>query len=120
MNLHKHHESSCAILTVSCDRIDAANAVHIKDAFAAAIAAETGRIIMDLAAVSFMDSSGLGAMVASMKLIDNGRKLELCNLSQAVNKVFTLTRMYSVFEIHPDLETALADTSSLSDDVSAA
>jgi len=107
MDLQKRHEGPYVVLTVSNDRIDAANAVHLKDAFSNAIAAEKGLIIMDLEAVSFMDSSGLGAMVASMKLLEDGRKLALCGLSPAVEKVFKLTRMFSVFDIHTDLASAV-------------
>jgi anti-sigma B factor antagonist len=62
---------------------------------------------MDLASVTFMDSSGLGAMVAALKSLD-GRRLELCGLTGAVDKVFTLTRMDKVFVIHVDADQAIA------------
>jgi anti-sigma B factor antagonist len=120
MNLNKTHVGADVILTVDADRIDAANAVYLKDAFTAMTAGETGRIIMDLKAITFMDSSGLGAMVVAMKQLIAPRKLELCNLQPAVNKVFTLTRMYSVFPIHDDLEAATSTGTSGSNNVSAA
>lgn len=120
MILQKRYEDQLVVLTATCERFDAANAVQLKDAFSDAIAAEKGRVLMDIGSVSFMDSSGLGAMVASMKLLDRGRKLELCSLSPAVQKVFTLTRMYSIFSIHPDLETALSQSATISDNVSVA
>lgn len=107
MRLDKTTEGEVVVLTVKADRIDAANAVHLKDAFAAAIANEDGRILMDLEQIGFMDSSGLGAMVAAMKQLGPTRKLELCNLSPAVEKVFTLTRMGTIFGIHKDRQDAL-------------
>jgi anti-sigma B factor antagonist len=95
------------VLTLTANRIDAASAVHFKDEFREAVTSRSGRVIMDLSTVSFMDSSGLGAMVAALKLL-KGRDLELCGLSPAVDKVFRLTRMEKVFSLHENLEQALA------------
>lgn len=94
------------VLTLTANRIDAAGAVHFKDDFKAATASCGGRVLVDLASVTFMDSSGLGAMVAALKSL-GGRKLELCNLTTAVDKVFRLTRMDKVFIVHADIEQAL-------------
>jgi anti-sigma B factor antagonist len=111
MHLKKRHEGNTVVLTVEANRIDAANAVYLKDAFAEAIAREDAAILMDLKNVNFMDSSGLGAMVAAMKQLDGKKKLALCHLSPAVDKVFKLTRMFTVFDIYPSLEDALSSTS---------
>lgn len=94
------------VLTTNEDRIDAANAIYLKDQFRAATGKFTGRIVMDLHSVTFMDSSGLGAMVAALKTL-SGRKLELTNLTPTVEKVFRLTRMDKVFVVHDALEDAL-------------
>ncbi len=49
------------------------------------------------------NSSGLGAVVAVRKFLGPDRVLELAGLTPAVEKVFRLTRMDSVFVIHPEL-----------------
>lgn len=95
------------VLTAQAGRIDAASAIHLKDEFRAATAETDGRVLMDLGQVAFMDSSGLGAMVAALKAL-GGRKLELCALTPSVDKVFKLTRMDNVFVIHADRAGALA------------
>ncbi|MEM9433670.1 MAG: STAS domain-containing protein [Pseudomonadota bacterium] len=96
------------VITVETARIDAAGAIHLKDQFRDAVADTDCRVIMDIGNVEFMDSSGLGAMVAALKLLE-GRKLELASLQPAVAKVFSLTRMDSVFVIHENLEAAMSD-----------
>jgi anti-sigma B factor antagonist len=58
--------------------------------------------------VAFLDSSGLGALVAAMKQMSASRQLELACLSDAVHKVFRLTRMDSVFRVHNKVEDAFA------------
>lgn len=90
-----------------CNRLDAAAVVQFKDAMRAALADCTGRIILDMGQVSFLDSSGLGAIVGIRKHAAYGQRLELANLSPAVQKVFTLTRMSAIFAIHDSVDGAL-------------
>ena len=65
-------------------------------------------MILDLSGVIFIDSSGLGAVVAAMKQLNGVRKLDLAGLTSNVDKVFRLTRMDTVFRIYPSLDDALA------------
>jgi anti-sigma B factor antagonist len=87
-------------------RIDAAGAIQFKEAMRAAVDGAEPRVILDLSSVEFLDSSGLGAVVAVMKLLAPGRQLELAGLTPAVAKVFRLTRMDTVFTIHPQVPDA--------------
>ena len=86
-------------------RLDAAGAVQFKDAIRNLIPLAPDRLILDLTNVTFLDSSGLGAVVAVMKLLGPAKRLELANLNPPVAKVFALTRMDQVFTIHTDLHT---------------
>lgn len=100
------------VLSVKGTRIDAAGAVAFKEAVHAALAdAGEGRVVMDLAAVEFVDSSGLGALVATAKALGAGRKLELSGSGPVVMKVLTLTRMDRIFMLHDDLDAALSERS---------
>ncbi|MBE2275185.1 MAG: STAS domain-containing protein [Rhodobacteraceae bacterium] len=88
-------------------RIDAAGAIRFKEAMRDVAATPVPRVILDLSQVSFLDSSGLGAVVAVMKHLAPARRLELAGLTPTVEKVFRLTRMDSVFTIHPSLDQGL-------------
>ena len=94
------------LIRVADDRIDAASAITFKDRLREAAADGAGPVVLDLGRVEFLDSSGLGAVVASMKLLGPDRPLELAGLTPPVAKVFRLTRMDSVFTIHSDAEAA--------------
>ena len=107
MNILSKTEDSYSIITVHEDRIDAAAAIRFKDVVRSQIEDAPNRIILDLAQVNFIDSSGLGAIVASMKLIGPDRQMELAGLTPAVEKVFRLTRMDMVFKLHSTLDDAL-------------
>lgn len=97
------------IITVQDDRIDAANAVAFKDQMGRLTDDLDGRIILDLSSVEFVDSSGLGAIVAVMKVLAPDHRLELAGLNETVGKVFRLTRMDSVFAIHADVSAAVSE-----------
>ena len=108
MSLTAEHIGETLVIREADDRIDAARALQFKERMREMIAAPSGRVVLDLSAVNFLDSSGLGAVVAVMKLLAPGRRLELSGLTVPVQKVFRLTRMDGIFTIHPTLEQALA------------
>ena len=89
-------------------RIDAAVALAFKDAMRSVTADSAHTVVLDLREVDFIDSSGLGAIVATMKHLAPARRLVLAGLSPAVDKVFKLTRMDSVFSVFSSLDDALA------------
>jgi anti-anti-sigma factor len=58
----------------------------------------TNTILLDLKDVSFMDSSGLSALVSALKMTRTaGGQLYLCSINEQVRMVFELTRMDRVF-----------------------
>lgn len=94
------------------DRIDAASAIQFKERMRDATRDGPARVVLDLAQVQFLDSSGLGAIVAVKKLLGPDRALELSGLTPTVEKVFRLTRMDSIFTIHSSLEVAVSHAAS--------
>jgi anti-sigma B factor antagonist len=108
MDLSLSTETNGLSVTVNATRIDAQAALKFKDAIHDALTAhDAPRIILNLAQVNFIDSSGLGAIVSIKKHMGSNRQIDLCALNPAVDKVFRLTRMDSIFSIHPDLDSAL-------------
>ncbi|SLN68445.1 Putative anti-sigma factor antagonist [Aquimixticola soesokkakensis] len=95
------------LVQVGCTRIDAACAIQFKDAVRDLADSEQDRIVLDLSMVDFLDSSGLGAVVAALKAIGPNKTLQLAGLTPTVKKVFHLTRMDSVFTIHATATDAI-------------
>lgn len=107
MELTSATQSDITIITVNAPRIDASVAIQFKDQMRKAVQDDHRRVLLNLEQVTFVDSSGLGAIVAAMKLLGNERKLELASLTADVDKVFRLTRMDSVFVIHANQSEAM-------------
>jgi anti-sigma B factor antagonist len=60
-------------------------------------------ILVDLKEVTFMDSSGLAALVTAFKTVrSSGGKLCVCSVNQQIKMLFELTSMDRVFEIFAD------------------
>lgn len=100
-------EERLRIVSVKDARIDAAVAIEFKDGIRAQTDDGPDLIVLDLSNVEFIDSSGLGAIVAAMKSLGAERRLALAGLTPSVERVFKLTRMDSVFHVFPTLDGAL-------------
>ena len=107
MNLNTTTIDGTAVVTVTGARIDSAAAIQFKDAVRAATDDGPLRTILDMSQVTFVDSSGLGAIVAVMKQMGAGRTLDLAGLTPNVDKVFRLTRMDTVFNIYDSVDHAI-------------
>ena len=107
MHLQAKPFNGGVVVTVEDNRIDAAVAVQFKDKVRTYFADHPGRAILDLHHVDFIDSAGLGALVAVMKSLSPDAKLEVASLTPVVDKVIRLTRMDSVFVVHRTVESAL-------------
>ncbi|MCE6952496.1 STAS domain-containing protein [Cereibacter sphaeroides] len=107
MNLEAEARGDLLVVRVQEERIDAAAAIQFKDRMRELVQAPGSRVLLDLSRVTFLDSSGLGAVVSVMKLLGPDRRLELAALGPVVQKVFRLTRMDRVFTIHDQVSDAL-------------
>ncbi len=69
----------------------------------------TTRLLIDMGNVNFLDSSGLGALVAIWRSVSaKDGEVKLCRISPMVRTVFELTRIHRIFEIYDTEEEALA------------
>lgn len=107
MNLTYTQHDTVGVVHIADTRLDASIAIQFKETFRT-LTAEGGDVILDLSDVEFLDSSGLGAIVAVYKALGTGRHMALAGLQAPVEKVMTLTRMNAVFAIFPTLDSGLA------------
>ena len=70
------------------------------------------QIVIDLSDVEFVDSSGLGAIIATMMALRPQGRLMVCNVRDNVLALFRLTRMDRVIPVMNDVDEALRAMSS--------
>jgi len=91
--------------------IDLGRSPSVRAAIASANARRPNRLIVDLAAVPYMDSSGVATLVEALQIARRENSvLLLCGLQPRVRSVFEIARLDNVFTIHADRATALAAT----------
>ena len=79
------------------------------------------RLTLDLSDVTFLDSTGLGIVVGRLKrLARHGGTMTVAAAHERVLRVFTITGLDQLLEIHPDLESAVAAAAAASPRSSAA
>jgi anti-sigma B factor antagonist len=90
--------------------IDLAASPVMREVMAEAV--ESGRhVIVDLSAVSFLDSTGLSVLLGTQKTIAATHKsMRLAGPSGFVAKVLGITRVDEAMPVHPDLDSALSAT----------
>ena len=88
-------------------RIDSASAADFKATIVDYINNGNMKIVLNLANVDFIDSTGLGMIISTLKSLGSNGGMSICCLSNIVNSLFTLTRMNKVFEITLSEEEAI-------------
>lgn len=87
--------------------------LHVSPAVTASLNAmiekKPKQLIIDLTKVSYIDSAGLATFIEAMQKIEAyGGKFALAGLQETVRSIFEISRLDQVFQIFPDVDTALA------------
>lgn len=98
-NQHAMNSSSGAIVTIQSDRLDVVHAPAAKEMLRTAAQSASSDLHVDMRNVGFVDSTGLGALVAARKALRPDRSLCLHNVTPNVRKLLGLTKLDRVFEI---------------------
>src|SRR5512140_132880 len=107
MRLEERVAGDAVVVTVLDPRIDARSSDDLRAALARIIGEGKSRVVLDLSGVTFVDSSGLGAIIASLKLATLSGDLVLCGARESVASLLRLTRMDKVFRTYRSPQEAL-------------
>lgn len=90
-------------------RLDLVTASRLRAEIAATVAEGRPRVVVDLEGVTFVDSSGLGALIAGLKVArDAGGELRIANAGKQAVTVLSITRLDRVLRQYPSVDEALA------------
>jgi anti-sigma B factor antagonist len=100
-------EHTCVIAVQG--ELDLSAAPRLKWMLIDALESGVSRLVLDLALVSFMDSTALGVLVGLRRKLGVGQRLAIACPRIDVLKIFEFSGMDEAFSIFPTLEAALAD-----------
>jgi anti-sigma B factor antagonist len=82
--------------------------VQLRDAIRDLLAKGQKKILLNLADVNYIDSSGIGELVSAFTTVKNqGGELKLLNLTKKVHDLLQITKLYTVFDVQDDETTAI-------------
>lgn len=100
-------KGDATVVTVGESRLDASLAGGFKDFMMELIDSGSMEFVIDISEVSFMDSSGLGSIVATLKQLNGNGSVKLAGPQRAVSDLFDLTCMDRIFQIYATVDEAL-------------
>jgi len=95
-----------SVISVEGD-LDLASAPELKWALGDMQASGARHVVVDLAKVSFIDSTALGVLVGAQRALGDGIRMAIACDEENVLRIFELTGLDCMFEIVPTLEEAL-------------
>jgi len=67
------------------------------------------KIVLNLADISYIDSSGIGELVSTYTtVVNSGGQLKLLNLTKKLHELLTITKLLTVFDVFNDEKAVLA------------
>lgn len=67
------------------------------------------KIVLNLAEVNYIDSSGIGELVSSYTTVTNqGGQLRLLNLTRKIQELLAITKLLTVFQVYDTEQAAVS------------
>ena len=83
-------------------------ATELREAIRGMVSRGEKNILLNLAGVTYLDSSGIGVLVSSFATMRSQKgQIKLLNLTSRVKDLLLITKLYSVFEVFEDETTAV-------------
>ncbi|MDP1525830.1 MAG: STAS domain-containing protein [Rhodocyclaceae bacterium] len=101
-------ENKGAIITIDSENLDAGNVREFKEQIAP-ILNGNDVVLLDMSQLTFVDSSGLGALLSCLRTMNNKNgQLKLFAMAKPVQALFELVRMHRIFSIYNTRDEAVA------------
>lgn len=108
MEITEREKEGIVVLDCAGQLVAGESTGALRERLSALIAAGKSRLILNLAEVSYIDSSGLGALVMCFSSARRaGGTMKLVHLSRRTVELIVLTRLETVFEVYDDEQSAV-------------
>jgi len=108
LDITQHEREGILVLEMKGRLAAGPDAGLFRDAIAAATQQGKSNLVLNLAGVDYIDSTGLGALVVSAtSLRKNGGNIKLLNLNRRNIELLVMTKLATVFEIFTDEQDAV-------------
>ena len=107
MNFHTEKVGDIMVVELPGKNLDAGNSQEFKRDISPILEANA-KVVFDMTKLGFVDSSGCGAILSSLKKVKGQKgELKICGLQDRVKDLFKLMRLERIFDIKPSKEDAI-------------
>jgi anti-sigma B factor antagonist len=108
LNINERQAGDVTVLDMSGKITIGEGSVALRTAIRRVLEEGKRRILLNLAGVSYIDSSGIGELVSSYTAINkDGGQLKLLNLTQKLQDLLAITKLLTVFDVYENEAEAL-------------
>ncbi len=108
LNINERQAGDVTVLDMSGKITIGEGSVALRTAIRRLLEEGKKRILLNLAGISYIDSSGIGELVSSYTAINKeGGQLKLLNLTQKIQDLLTITKLLTVFDVYESEADAL-------------
>lgn len=108
MNFTISERYNCVVLEFKGDVMGGPDAVSLNEQLHALIDQDKKNVVIDLAKVNFMNSSGLGMLIGGLTTMRNaGGDLRICNATDKIESLLMITKLITVFQHFRSLDEAI-------------
>lgn len=108
ITIHIREINGVTILDISGRITMGEGSVALRERVRDQIATGRQQIIINLADVDYVDSSGLGELISAFTTAKNrGVTLKLLNLTKRIDELMQITKLYTVFDVYDDEDAAI-------------
>ena len=109
MKLTSREQDGIVILEPKGKIMGGPDATSLRESVRDLINEDKKRVIIDLAGVDWMNSTGLGILISCLTTLKNsGGELKLSNVTEKIKSLLTITKLITVFDAYDSTDEAIA------------
>jgi anti-sigma B factor antagonist len=109
MNIKEKMHGDVAVVALKGNLMGEPDTTEVREKIYGLLQDDVKKVVLDLGKVKWINSSGLGSLIAAMTSVKNkGGDLRLANVTEKVESVFMITQLIKVFKTYETVDRAVA------------
>ena len=109
MNIKEKMHGDVAVVALKGNLMGEPDTTEVREKIYSLLQDDVKKIVLDLGKVKWINSSGLGSLIAALTSVKNkGGDMRLANITEKVESVFMITQLIKVFKTYETVERAVA------------
>lgn len=109
MTIKEKMQGDVAVLTFKGNLMGEPDTTEVREKIYGLLQEGFGKIVLDMGQVKWVNSSGLGTLIAAMTSVKNkGGEMRLARVTDKVESLFAITQLIKVFKTYETVDRAVA------------